>query len=675
MPTGGGKSICFQIPAITLPGVCIVVSPLIALMKDQVEGLKANGIRAAFLNSSQIYGEQRLVEDELFYGKIDICYVSPEKLLSTSFIPLLKRLNVNLFAIDEAHCISSWGHDFRPEYTQMEYLKREFPEAPVIALTATADKVTRRDIIKQLRLNNPGIFIASFDRPNLKLTVRPGQQKFQQLYSFILQRPDQAGIIYCLSRKNTETVATKLQAKGISAAYYHAGMSSRERSRIQEDFINDRTPIICATIAFGMGIDKSNIRWVIHYNMPRNIESYYQEIGRSGRDGLKADTLLFYSYQDVIIYKDILDREDSSLKQVKLAKLNRMYQYATALICRRKILLNYFSEHQKTNCGNCDICKNPPSYIDGTIVAQKALSAITRLKESVAMGMLIDVLRGSGRRDIFLNGYHTIKTYGAGRDLSIKEWRYYLEQMLNLGLIEVALDDYNKVKLTPASKGVLFKGQKVRLVDAQTAFQKQKTAKKTKVKPISQKQLLAEELFQQLHLLRRSLAQQQGTPPYLIFSDATLEDMAKKMPSTEADMRLVSGMGEIKLQNYGAAFLNTIQDFIVKKVTEGATIKGSTYIFTYRLYLQNMGILEMAEQRGIKTMTIYSHLAYLYEKGENIDIERFVNPAEMEQILAVLPNLKEDYTLRDIYEALNEQMSYYKIKFALAHQRKMRAMV
>ena len=560
MPTGGGKSICYQIPAVTMPGVCVVVSPLISLMKDQVEALRANGIQAAFLNSSLGVEEQREVEDTFFKAEISLLYVSPEKLLSGSFLPLLQKAKVNLFAIDEAHCISSWGHDFRPEYTQMRFLKKTFPSVPIIALTATADKLTRQDIIQQLNLSSPEVFIASFDRPNISLEVRPGQRRFPQLLNFILQRPEQPGIIYALSRKSTEDLARKLQQEGINAAFYHAGMPSKERSEVQEDFLNDHTTVICATIAFGMGIDKSNVRWIIHYNLPKNIESYYQEIGRSGRDGAKADTLLFYSYADVMMLQEIIQKNEGDLTEVQLEKLDRMRQYAESLACRRRILLNYFSEDHSENCGNCDICQNPPTYFDGTVIAQKALSAVYRLRESVGMGLLIDVLRGSQKRLIFEKGYHEIKTYGAGRDISFQQWRYFLQQLINLGYIEIAIDQNKVIKLSPASQRVLFEKESVQLVQMKTLKERQE-AEKAKAKAPTKRQRARNELFEQLRKLRRKLAQERGVPPYIIFSDATLEEMAAQKPMSDLEMRRISGVGERKLHLYGDRFMEAIRNY------------------------------------------------------------------------------------------------------------------
>lgn len=565
MPTGGGKSVCFQIPAVTLPGTCIVVSPLISLMKDQVEGLRANGIAAAFINSAIDSREQLRVEESFYAGELDLLYVSPEKLVSGNFVSILKRGKINLFAIDEAHCISAWGHDFRPEYTQMGMLKQHFPKVPVVALTATADKLTRKDIVDQLKLEEPGIFIASFDRPNLSLEVRPGQQRLQQIEDFVRKHPKQAGIIYTLSRKATEDIADKLKQKGFKAEAYHAGLSPDRRSKIQDLFINDNLHIICATVAFGMGIDKSNVRWVIHYNLPKNLEGYYQEIGRAGRDGAKADTLLFYSFADVSMLRDIIQNgENAAQNEIQLVKLERMQQYAESLACRRRILLAYFSENLSENCGNCDICRNPPQSIDGTVIAQKALSAVYRLNEQVPMGMLIDVLRGSGRREIKQLGYDTIKTYGAGRDFSQWDWQHYLMQLINLGYLEVAYDAANVLRLTSASQEVLFKNRSVELIKPTSYKERQEQEQanaKTKAPTQLKRERLRDELFEHLRQIRKEIAQKEGIPPYLIFSDATLEEMAFSKPQTEDDMLAVSGVGEKKLVQFGYRFIKAIRNY------------------------------------------------------------------------------------------------------------------
>lgn len=666
MPTGGGKSICYQIPSVILPGCSVVVSPLISLMKDQVEGLRSNGIKAAFLNSSLSSSEQRVVEEEFYQSQIDLLYVSPEKLVSQEFSPLLRRAKVNLIAIDEAHCISSWGHDFRPEYTKLGFLKEQFPDIPLVALTATADKITRKDIVDKLSLEAPKLFIASFDRPNLSLEVRPGQKRLEQILTFIGQRPKDSGIIYCLSRKRTEEMAAKLNDRGFRAAYYHAGMSSSERDSVQEDFINDNMPIICATIAFGMGIDKSNVRWIIHYNLPKNIEGYYQEIGRAGRDGANAATLLFYSFADVSLLQDILEKNDSENQEIQLAKLERMQQYAESLACRRRILLNYFGEDLQENCGNCDICKNPPEYIDGTVIAQKALSAVYRLKEQVGVNMLINVLRASGRKEILERGYDKIKTYGAGRDIPFVEWRDYIQQLINLGYLEVAHDQHNVLKLTPASQRVLFDNESVELVRMTTVKERLK-AEKAKAKasaPKSQRQRTRDELFEELRQLRKRLAQERGVPPYLVFSDATLEEMSATRPMNDLDMQRVSGVGQRKLQLYGDVFQEAIRDYVRRNSTQ---VSGGTVLVTYDFYKENLSIEAIARERNLSPATIYSHLEELLRNGYEIDIFRYISREEAERVWKSKRYVEQPVRLKDLYELLNKEIPYEKIRLALAY--------
>jgi len=456
MPTGGGKSICFQLPAIYLPGTAIVLSPLIALMKDQVEGLIANGIPAASLNSSQPEEEKQRIRQLCMQGKIKLLYVSPERLVN-KLDYMLSRMQISLIAIDEAHCISQWGHDFRPEYTQLAILKQRFPSTPMVALTATADKITRTDILSQLGMNAPETFISSFDRPNLSLNVVKDydkKEKIKAIMHFIKARKNQSGIVYCLSRKSTEELADKLTALGIKAVAYNAGLSPQIREKAQDDFINDRVNVVCATIAFGMGIDKSNVRWVIHYNMPKCIEGYYQEIGRAGRDGLKSDTLLFYSYADMIMLRKFA--EESGQSEINLEKLQRMQRYCEADVCRRRILLNYFNEESEHDCGNCDVCHHPPKRFDGTILVQKALSAIVRTDQSAGLNLLIDILRGSFRQEITAKGYNLLKTFGVGKDHSYKEWTEYIHQMIQLGYIEINYAASNILMVTPLGKKVLF---------------------------------------------------------------------------------------------------------------------------------------------------------------------------------------------------------------------------
>lgn len=667
MPTGGGKSICYQIPALVLPGTAVVVSPLISLMKDQVEALRAAGARAAFLNSSLGEADQRAVEDDFFNGALDLLYVSPEKLVSQTFQPLLQKAPVNLFAIDEAHCISSWGHDFRPEYTRMKFLRTAFKNIPIIALTATADRLTRKDIVSQLNLAAPEIFIASFDRPNLSLEVRPGQKRREQIIRFIGKRPNQPGIIYCMSRKGTETLAEKLNEAGIQAGHYHAGLSPEERDRVQEDFINDNLMVVCATVAFGMGIDKSNVRWVVHYNLPKNIESYYQEIGRAGRDGAQADTLLFYSYSDVSLMEDILRQNDSDQLDIKLAKLDRMRQFAEAVGCRRRILLSYFSEESTEDCGNCDICRNPPQTIDGTEIAQKALSAIYRMRQKAGLNMVIDVLRGSGKKEVFEKGYQHIKTYGAGRDIPYLEWQHYLLQLLNYGFIEIAHEEHHNLRLTPASKRVLFEGEQVPLVRFATLKERQAAEKAAAKAAKASPQGVRDELFEKLRQLRKQLAQERGVPPYLIFNDKTLEEMAAVKPMTDADMVRVSGVGERKLHLYGSYFIDAIIEHLGPSSGRG---QASTYQVTFDMYQRGLSVGEIAAKRKLNEGTIFSHLAVLFEKGQDINLFDLVSAAEVEQVAQSLRYLQEPYKLKDIFEYLNEAVPYHKIRLALAYQKR-----
>ncbi len=698
MPTGGGKSICFQIPAVTMEGVCVVVSPLIALMKDQVEALKANGIAADFINSSQSSSEQMQIENRLRSGELKLIYISPEKLLSSFFTSILSYCKVSLFAIDEAHCISSWGHDFRPEYAQMSLLKRQFPNIPVVALTATADRLTRKDVVDKLELVDPAIFVASFDRPNIYLDVRPGQQRLDQIVDFIKSRPDQSGIIYCLSRKTTEDVAAKLRAQNIQAGHYHAQTPTAERNKIQEAFINDRLQIVVATVAFGMGIDKSNVRWVIHYNLPKNIENYYQEIGRSGRDGTKAHALLFFSMADVMTYRDMLGKNESENKEIQLSKLEQMIQFAEARICRRRLLINYFSEHFDENCNNCDVCKNPPVYLDGTQIAQMALSAVARLKEQVGVQMLVDVLRGSNRSDLIENGYHNIKTYGVGRQYKPFDWNQYILQIIQLGYLEIAYEEKNQLRLTPASQQVLRDGKKVELIQPQSFKERKaeeeldKAARQRKRPEVSARERSRNELFDVLRDLRRTMALALGFPPYIIFSDATLEEMAAKAPTTESELLQISGVGEAKFRNYGDEFLKAIRNYVKDapslagsgvtsreqifrpfdetKPKAAAKTPGSTQIVTLEMFRKGMSPEEIAEERLLSESSIYNHLAQLYEKGEDVDISTFVKPDEIVRVTEFLA-LNEAPKLKEIFDYFSEEISYPKIRFAVAHYRRL----
>ncbi|MCR6509372.1 DNA helicase RecQ [Bacteroides sp. KH569_7] len=568
MPTGGGKSICYQLPALLSEGTAVVVSPLISLMKDQVETLCANGIAAGALNSNNNETENASLRSACMEGKLKLLYISPEKLLAEANY-LLRDMHISLFAIDEAHCISQWGHDFRPEYTQMGILHQLFPRVPIIALTATADKITREDIIKQLHLNQPGIFISSFDRPNLSLTVKRGyrqKEKSKAILDFIDRHPGESGIIYCMSRSKTETVAQMLQRQGIRSAVYHAGLSPARRDEAQDDFINDRVQVVCATIAFGMGIDKSNVRWVIHYNLPKSIESFYQEIGRAGRDGMPSDTLLFYSLADLILLTKFAT--DSGQQSINLEKLQRMQQYAEADICRRRILLSYFGENTACDCGNCDVCKNPPERFDGTIIVQKALSAIARSEQQIGTGILVDILRGNMSAEVTERGYHRLKTFGAGRDVPAGDWHDYLLQMLQLGYFEMAYNENNHLKITQSGTDVLFGRARARLViirrdEAVQAAKgrKRKAAVPARELPLGLPNAESGELFEAMRALRKRLADQEALPAYIVLSDKVLHLLSTSRPTTIEEFGNISGIGEYKKKKYGKEFVELIREY------------------------------------------------------------------------------------------------------------------
>ncbi|MBQ8467423.1 MAG: DNA helicase RecQ [Prevotella sp.] len=575
MPTGGGKSLCYQIPALAMKGTCIVVSPLISLMKDQVEALQSNGIEAEALNSNNDMTADTIIRRKCAAGILKLLYISPEKLLSEMDY-LLKHIDISLFAIDEAHCISQWGHDFRPEYTQLGVLRERFPDVPIMALTATADKITRKDIVRQLNLEQRAgfqEFVSSFNRPNLSLSVKRGykaKEKLSFILNFIKARPLEAGIIYCLSRKSTEKVAEDLRRLGIKALPYHAALSPQERNRTQEQFKNDQIQVVCATVAFGMGIDKSNVRWVIHYNLPKSIESFYQEIGRAGRDGAPADTVLFYSLADIVQLSEFA--KQSGQQEVNMDKLRRMQEYAEASVCRRRILLNYFGEQTDHDCGNCDICQNPPQRFDGTQICQMALSAMRRTQEQIRISTTIEIVKGMMSPEVKRKGYNQLKTFGVGKGYSLTQWQDYLLQMLQMGLIEIAYDEGQRARVTPLGDDVLYGRRQVMLSVVDHTVKEQPRRQKPKL----QLQIPSitipglppttgtedPQLFEALRRLRMTCAEEEGFPPYIVFSDKVLHTLATIKPTTLEQFGFISGIGEHKKLKYGQRFVALIQRFV-----------------------------------------------------------------------------------------------------------------
>lgn len=560
MPTGGGKSLCYQIPALMLDGCTIVVSPLLALMTDQVTALQANGIPAAAINSQQSDDYNRQILELVYVGKIKLLYISPEKLL-TEIDRWSSNFKISLIAIDEAHCISQWGHDFRPEYTQLGVLRDRFNGTPIMALTATADRLTREDIRKQLRIEEAKIFINSFDRPNISLNVvcgTSGRQKMALMVRFIESHRGESGIIYCLSRKTTEKLAADLSRLGYKAKPFHAALPTETKLAVQKAFLGDEVNIICATIAFGMGIDKSNVRWVIHNNMPKNIEGYYQEIGRAGRDGMAADTMMFYSYSDVIQLTKFA--QESGQSMINMDKLRRMQQYAESSVCRRRILLNYFNEPYGHDCNNCDVCRNPPKRIDGTTPAQMILSAIARTRESVGMTTAIDIVKGSSKAEIISNNYHKLPTFGVGRNLSFGNWNGYVIQMLHLGLIDVAYDDNKHIKITEMGREVLRGQRNVEFTEVVFHPSKDKSQSKSAY-PVITEPSVDKILLEKLKETRLAIARASHIYAYMVLSDKTLNAIAQVKPTTKAEFGVIYGVGEVKTEKYWRQFTKVVREY------------------------------------------------------------------------------------------------------------------
>jgi ATP-dependent DNA helicase RecQ len=674
MPTGGGKSLCYQLPALLFEGLTIVISPLIALMKDQVDALRLNGVKAAYLNSTLSYQEQDEIKTQLLEKKLKLLYLAPERLLKTDneFISFLKQLQISLVAIDEAHCISQWGHDFRPEYLMLSKLKQNFPDTPVIALTATADKLTQKDILEKLSLRSPAIFISSFNRPNIRYTVEPKQKSFDRLLEFLKMHGDDSGIIYCLSRASTEKLAQDLGRAGYKALPYHAGLEREQRANNQDLFLKDDIKIVVATIAFGMGIDKSNVRFVVHMDLPKSIESYYQETGRAGRDGLPSEALLFYTYADVMKLRSFAEVEgNGNQTQINLKKLERMASYGEIMFCRRKFLLNYFDEEAPDNCGNCDVCLTKPDLFDATIIAQKILSAVYRLNEKFGAGYVIDFLRGSASEKIRYE-HRDLKTFGVAADISKTDLTKYIIELTGKGYLQKSEGQYPVLQLTQKSAAVLRGLENVMLTKTKERIETDadvQTSYDTK-------------LFDQLKELRRKLAAQENVPAYIVLSDATLVELATYLPLTKEAFGQIAGFGEAKLAKYGEAFWNIIAQHCKennlqtkihlkapKKIRKEKTERLSdTKTETLELYKSGKDLRQIAVERNLTVQTVETHLAYFVEQGD-LFVEDFVSPDKFQKIKNAIEQ-KGDKMLSPIKESLGDSISYSEIKMVLAHLRR-----
>ncbi len=664
MPTGGGKSLCYQIPALVKEGVALVISPLIALMKDQVEALRTNGISAYAINSTLDSSEKVHIHEEIGKGKVKLLYVSPEKVMTPPFLEYLSTLPLSLIAIDEAHCVSMWGNDFRPEYAQLSGMIQRLPDIPVIALTATADPATQTDIVKQLGLRNASLFLGSFARENLHIEVQPATQRMNRILRFLNDHGDQPGIVYCLSRKSTERVAEQLRKEGYHAAHYHAKMDRQERDRVQEDFQRDNIQIICATIAFGMGIDKSNIRWIIHYNLPKNIESYYQEIGRAGRDGVQANTLLFAGFGDVMTYRMMISDSESpeSFKEVQIQKLDRMFSYSQATSCRTNAILSYFGESRHQPCGHCDRCDHPVSSFDGTQIAQIALSAVARVKETVGMQLLVDILRGAGTREIRDGGFDRVKTYGAGRAHSRDHWVQYITQLIDRGLVSIDYTEYGHLKMTSIGQDVLFGRESVSLTKPENYKEKKP---REKLKKETSRQAFRRELLVSVSLWRKKRADQEGISPAHLLSDATIAALVEGPTMFIGQLEEIPGFSAHKRQLYGKEIIQAIRSYCNGQEWI-KSFKGATYLETLDYLHAGVSLQEIIHARGLGQETLYGHLAWLVEQGEELDISSHFTGDEQSVIISKWLELGQPESLNTVIQHLPEGTGYGKIKLAIA---------
>ncbi len=685
MPTGGGKSLCFQLPALMMEGITVVISPLIALMKDQVDALRLNGVEAAFLNSSQSTEEQNNVFSLIASGKLKLLYIAPEKLGSgeNSFMSFLKKLNVSLFAIDEAHCISHWGHDFRKDYLTLSELKRNFPSVPVIALTATADKLTQKDIVEKLALYEPQIFISSFNRPNIRYLVDAKSQHFDKVLDYLQEHNNDSGIIYCLSRQNTETLAEKLTENGFPALPYHAGLDNETRKKHQEKFKRDEVKIIVATIAFGMGIDKSNVRFVIHVNLPKNIESYYQETGRAGRDGLPSEAILFYSAGDMMKLKSfaIVEGNEAQTK-IMLRKLQQMSDYCESRQCRRKYLMNYFNESFPDHCGNCDVCLNTKSVqtFDGTVIAQKALSAVYRLKEKFGINYVIDFLKGSDSQKIW-DEHKYLPTFGKGNEFTKDEWRSYIKDLIDQDYLQQSEGEFTLLKLTGKSARVLYDNEAVQL-RVVASKKEERAERKSRSEKGSVEIAYDKNLFEELRELRRTIASRENVPPYVVFPDTTLAELASYFPLKFEDLHHISGFGEVKIQKYGEAFLAIVQDYCFRNNIEtkmndkspkrerkpSAEKTTDTKLATLELFNKGLSIPEIAAKRNLTESTIGTHISYFVLSGD-VNVLKLISKEKLAVAIKAIEQ-HGDLELGLLKNTLGDDFSYTEIRAAVNYRKR-----